>query len=337
MGRLKRSTQNTREGGVKHDEEPAAGAAIIEATMGRDEKRRGLFSVHAAVFLFGVVGLFAKILPLPATILTLGRSFFSAVSLGLYLLIRKQNIRLHTTIDYCWLIGAGILLAVHWTSFMQSIQVSTVAIGTLTLATFPLVVAVLEPLLFHERTHLSDFACALVMLAGVGFIVPEFSLESSTVRGVLWGVLSAVTYALLGLANRRFTSTYSAPIVSFYEQTTAAIILLPFLFVLRPALSFPDIGLLAVMGVVFTALAHTLFIGGLHSVSVRTAGIVTGLESVYGVLAAWLLLGEMPGIRELTGGAIILGAVLYSTLKVSETPKSIACPTEATDGETMHV
>lgn len=288
-----------------------------QTAAGVSEKRRGLLSVHTAVFLFGVVGLFAKAMTLPATILTLGRSIFSSLSLGIYLLVRRQSIRLHTAADYRWLIGAGILLAVHWTSFMQSIQTSTVAVGTLTLATFPLIVTVLEPLLFHERSRASDFVCALVMLAGVGFIVPEFSLESDMTRGVLWGLLSAVTYALLGLANRRFTSTYPAAVVSFYEQTTAAVVLLPFLFILRPALTLPDVGLLMVMGVVFTALAHTLFISGLGAVSVRTAGIITGLESVYGVLAAWLLLGEIPGVRELVGGAIILGAVLYSTLKTA--------------------
>ena len=45
---------------------------------------------------------------------------------------------------------------------MQSIQVSTVAVGTLTLATFPLFSAVLEPLLFHEKMRASDIVCALV-------------------------------------------------------------------------------------------------------------------------------------------------------------------------------
>ena len=47
---------------------------------------------------------------------------------------------------------------------------------------------------------------------------------------------------------------------------------------------------------------------------VQTAGIISGLESVYGILAAFFVLREVPGLRELIGGAVILGVVFYSTL-----------------------
>lgn len=274
----------------------------------------GLLATHLAVLLFGLVGLFAKVVALPAIILVLGRTFFSSAFLGAYLAFRKQRFALKTRGDYLLIAAAGIILAVHWTSFMQSIQVSTVAVGTLTLATFPLFSAVLEPILFHEKMRVSDIVCALIMLAGVGFIVDDFSLDGTMAQGVLWGLLSAFTYALLSLANRRFSSGYPASLVSFYEQAIATVVLLPALFVFKPALSAFDIGMLAVMGIVFTAIAHTLFISGLRTVKVRTAGIITGLESVYGVAAAILFLGEIPGIREIVGGAIILAVALYSTL-----------------------
>lgn len=274
----------------------------------------GLVATHIAVLLFGLVGLFAKVVALPAIILVLGRTFFSSAFLGVYLAVKRQKFALKTRGDYVLIVFAGIILAVHWTSFMQSIQVSTVAVGTLTLATFPLFSAVLEPLLFHERMRVSDILCALVMLGGVACIVDDFSLEGSMAQGVLWGLLSAFTYALLSLANRKFSSGYPASLVSFYEQATATIVLLPALFVLKPSFTLLDIGMLAIMGVVFTAIAHTLFIGGLRTVKVRTAGIITGLESVYGVVAALLFLGEIPGIREVVGGAVILAVALYSTL-----------------------
>lgn len=274
----------------------------------------GLLATHLAVLLFGLVGLFAKMVTLPAIILVLGRTFFSSAFLGAYLAFKKQRFALKASGDYLLIAAAGVILAVHWTSFMQSIQVSTVAVGTLTLATFPLFSAVLEPILFHEKMRVSDIACALVMLAGVGFIVDDFSLDGTMAQGVLWGLLSAFTYALLSLANRRFSSGYPASLVSFYEQAIATVVLLPALFVFKPALSAFDVGMLAVMGVVFTAIAHTLFISGLRTVKVRTAGIITGLESVYGVVAAMLFLGEIPGIREIIGGAIILAVALYSTL-----------------------
>ena len=289
-------------------------ASIEKDIHGWIAKNGGLVATHIAVLLFGLVGLFAKVVALPAIIIVLGRTFFSAAFLGAYLAVKRQKFALKTRSDYVLIVFAGIILAIHWTSFMQSIQVSTVAVGTLTLATFPLFSAVLEPLLFHEKMRVSDIACALVMLGGVACIVDDFSLEGSMAQGVLWGLLSAFTYALLSLANRKFSSGYPASLVSFYEQATATVVLLPALFVFKPSFTALDIGMLAIMGIVFTAIAHTLFIGGLRTVKVRTAGIITGLESVYGVVAALLFLGEIPGIREVIGGAIILAVALYSTL-----------------------
>ena len=289
-------------------------ASIEKDIHGWIAKNGGLVATHIAVLLFGLVGLFAKVVALPAIILVLGRTFFSSAFLGAYLTVKRQKFALKTRGDYVLIVFAGIILAMHWTSFMQSIQVSTVAVGTLTLATFPLFSAVLEPLLFQEKMRLSELACALVPLGGAACIVDDFSLEGSLAQGVLWGLLSAFTYALLSLANRKFSSGYPASLVSFYEQATATVVLLPALFVLKPSFTALDIGMLAIMGIVFTAIAHTLFIGGLRTVKVRTAGIITGLESVYGIVAALLFLGEIPGIREVIGGAIILAVALYSTL-----------------------
>ncbi len=298
---------------MSHDVRPDAEA--VGATPGQwAAANRGLIATHVAVLLFGLVGLFAKIVALPAIILVLGRTFFSSVSLGVYLKAKRQAFALRAKSDYVLIIAAGIILAVHWTSFMYSIQVSTVAVGTLTLAAFPLFTALLEPLMFHEKMRASDFICAIIMLFGVFLIVDDFNPNSSMAQGVFWGIVSAFTYALLSLMNRRFSSGYPASLVSFYEQSTATVVLLPALFILQPSFTALDVGMLALMGVVFTAVAHTLFISGLRTVKVRTAGIITGLESVYGVVAALIFLGEIPGVRELVGGGVILAVALYSTL-----------------------
>ena len=69
---------------------------------------------------------------------------------------------------------------------MQSIQSSTVAVGTLTVSTFPVFVIFLEPYLFHEKLKKSDVFCTLMMLVGVFFIVPAFQMDNQITQGVLW-------------------------------------------------------------------------------------------------------------------------------------------------------
>ena len=90
---------------------------------------------------------------------------------------------------------------------------------------------------------------------------------------------------------------------------------MPFLFVYRPTLTPSDIGLLALLGVLFTGVAQSLYVSSLRHVSARMAGIVSCLEPIYSTLFAFLFLHEVPALRDYIGAAIVLGAVVYSTLR----------------------
>ena len=107
---------------------------------------------------------------------------------------------------------------------------------------------------------------------------------------------------------------YPGSVVCFYEQSAAAVVLLPFVAVMRPAVTGIDITLIAVLGVFCTAFAHSLFVSSLRRVKVQTAGIIAGMESVYGIILAALVLKMPPTARELIGGAIVLGVSLYTTI-----------------------
>ena len=134
-----------------------------------ENRKNGLASIHIAVLLFGLAGLFAKWVDLPAVIIVLGRVIFSSLFLLFLLKIKKECLRLLSGRDFLLMITAGIVLAVHWTTFMQSIQTSTVAVGTLTFSTFPLFVTFLEPVLFREK--LSAFQCGFCFYYAVrGFV-----------------------------------------------------------------------------------------------------------------------------------------------------------------------
>ena len=285
-------------------------------------QRKSLISVHIAVLLFGISGLIAKLVDLPSSIITLGRVVFSSLFLFIWMKLRGQNIRLKERKDYVALFFAGIMLAVHWTTFMLSIQLSTVAIGTLTFSTFPLFVTFLEPYMFHEKLKKESVASAVIMFLGVLYIVPEFTLGNRMTQGIVWGLVCSLSYSFLSLWNRKFAAEYTGKVISMYEQGAAAIVLLPALFIFRPHPGAGDITGLILYGVVCTAIAHSMFIEGLKHIRVQTAGIISGLESVYGIVAAVIILHEIPTAKELIGGAIILGVVFYTTLR-SEKEKKI--------------
>ena len=277
-----------------------------------DMNRRAVFSVNIAVLLFGLAGLFAKWIHLPAIGITFGRVLFSSLALGIYLLVRKQSFRFANRRDLLFLILAGVILALHWWAFLESIQLSSVAIGTITFSSFPLFVTFLEPLLFHRKPEIRNIILAIIILIGVLITIPEFSLESRMFIGILIGMISALAYAMLTIMNKSITARYSGTVTAFYEQTTAAVVLFPFILRARLQPSASDIGLLLFLGVVTTALAHTLFISSLRSIPAQLAGICSSMETVYGILFAFIFLGEVPSVREIVGAAIIVAAVVLA-------------------------
>lgn len=277
-------------------------------------KKRAVLSVNLAVLLFGLAGLFAKWIRLPAIFITFGRVLFSSAALGIYMLIRRQSFRIARK-DAALLIPAGGILALHWWAFLKAVQLSTVAVGTATFAAFPLFVTFLEPLVFRRKPDRCSIVTAAVILIGVLITVPEFSVENRTFLGILTGLLSALSYAVLVILNKRAAGRMSGAVVTFYEQAAAAAILLPFALSVKAQPSGQDLALLLFLGVVTTALAHTLFVSSLKTLPAQLAGICSSMETVYGILFAFLLLGEVPAGREIAGAAVIVGAVVIAQLR----------------------
>lgn len=276
-------------------------------------RKRAILSVNLAVFLFGTAGLFAKWISLPAIGITFGRVLFSSLALLTFALLTRQSLRVRGKHAF-WLVLAGGLLAVHWWLFLLSIQLSTVAVGTITFSAFPLFVTFLEPLVFHEKLRVRQVLSALLILLGVLLIVPQFTLENKISLGIAVGLLSALAYSVLALLNRYFMRYYSGTVTALYEQGSAALLLLPSLCWIPFSPGVFDWAMLAFLGIVTTALAHTLFISSLKVLPAQITGIVSSMESVYGILLALLVLGEKPSLRELAGAAVVMIVVIASQL-----------------------
>ncbi|TME08744.1 MAG: EamA family transporter [Chloroflexi bacterium] len=275
-------------------------------------KLRGLVFANVAVLLFGLAGVLGKLSVLPAPLIVFGRAFFAGLVLLAVCWFQHISLRPKRPQDGFLLLGQGVLLALHWTAFFQAINVSNVAIGLLSFSSFPLFTAALEPLLLHQRPSRIQIVAALFILPGIYLLVPSFTFQNHTTLGVLWGLLSGATFALLSVTNRWLGRTYSSLMISLYQDGIAAIVLLPAFF-LTAAGSFwtpHALLILLILGVVCTALAHTLFIASMRDITAQSASLLASLEPVWGIFFGVLLLGAIPTASTLLGGAIILGATL---------------------------
>jgi drug/metabolite transporter (DMT)-like permease len=278
-------------------------------------KRHGLLEIHIAVILFGLSGLFGKLLTLPPLVIVFGRTFFAFLTLSIILAGFKIPFRVNSRRDFFVLILLGIILAVHWITFFHSIQISTVAVGLLTFSTFPIFVTFIEPVFFKEKIRPFDILTAGSVVFGLLLVIPSFDFQNNITLGAFWGTLSGFTFAVLSILNRKYVSTYPPILMVCCQNGMATLILLPFMFfetwVLQPA----DYVLLPVLGIFCTALAHVLFIKSLVHIKTQLASITACLEPVYGIIFALFLLGEIPDARTILGGGIMLGTIALATMK----------------------
>jgi drug/metabolite transporter (DMT)-like permease len=280
-----------------------------------------LVALHVAVALFGFAGLFGRWLTWDPAAIVFGRCAIAALVLAL-LELRRHSGRGGPTFA---LAGNGVILAVHWVAFFAAIQVSTVAIGLLGFASFPLFVIALERLLLDVRWRGPEVVTAALVVAGLALLVPAPSVADRTVQGLAWGALSGFTFAWLTVRNRALGTARRPAVVALWQNAFAALCVAP--LVLRqggPALDLTpaSLALIFVLGAVCTALAHTLFIASLGRLSAHTASVVTALESVYGIALAAVLLGEVPDARTCGAAALLVGAAIVASRRATAPAES---------------
>ena len=288
--------------------------------LNRSKFNLGIAQIHIAVFLFGFAGLFGKFLSCTPLYIVFGRTFFAFIALFFYAkFISKTALSISSTKHGLFFIVQGILLAIHWWSFFLSIQLSSVAVGLVTVSTFPLFVTFLEPLFFKEQLKNKNIILAGTMFIGIILVVPEFDISNNITKGAVFGIISGFTFALLALANRENTKTSSAITIAFYQNLFASLFLiLPIITIHSPLPGLYDLSNLMFLGVICTALAHTLFINSLSSIKAQTASMIAGLEPVYGIILAFLILNEIPDIRTLAGGLIIIGTSIVASMQIRQ-------------------
>lgn len=274
-----------------------------------------LFALHASVVLFGFAGLFGKWIALSAVAIVVGRTLIAAATLAVVATFTRET-RGRPSLA---LILNGGILALHWVAFFAAIKVSTVAIGLLGYASFPLFVLLLEFLQFGRRWRGTDAVTAIAVTLGLALLVPVTSWEGEAAVGLAWGVFSGFLFALLAVRNRGLRGTHSAIGLAFWQNAFAALWLLPVLAWqgMEGVVSTESLMLLVVLGVLCTALAHTLFIASLAHLTAHTASVVAALEPVYGITLAVLLLDEIPDWRTIAGAVLIVGASIYASRSAS--------------------
>jgi len=278
-------------------------------------RRLGLIEIHTVALLVGFAGLFGKLLEIHPEVIVAGRTVFGSLSLLAAAFLAGSNLRIRGRRDLLILAASGAVLALHWYAFFRSIQVSTVAVGVLSFASFPVFVTLLEPLVFKERLRVFDVIVVMLVVAGLALVTLPAQSGSRTALGMGWGVFSGFLYAVLSLMSRSIVQKYPPITVALCQQAFAALFAFPAVLVAPPHLTLYTLLLLAALGVIFTGTAQALLVASLKHIRAQTAGVIVSLEPIYGMLFAFIFLGELPPGRVIIGGLLVCLAVIAASLK----------------------
>lgn len=278
-------------------------------------RTKNLIQLNTAVLIWGGTAMFAKGIALPVQNITCMRSFVAAAVLLLFVRCTGRSIGVKSSKHLGVMMGLGVLLCLHWLTYFQALKVSTAAVAILSLHTYPVLTAILEPFFFRGRLKKADVMLALGVFAGVLIMMPEISLSNSVTQGVLLGVLSGVFFMARNLITRKFAQDYSSATLMFWQSVVAGVVLIPVVFA-SPAVEYDSrsILLLGVLGVFFTALPHTLFSASFQNLSAKTVSILATLLPFYGAVFGYLIYQEQITGRILFGGSIVFICIIFETV-----------------------
>lgn len=279
------------------------------------QKKSAMITLHVSVLLMGATGLFSQLIKLPAWDITGYRTVIAAIVLFAWLAWRERNIKLQSKRDYWRMTLLGLLLSIHWVTFFHSMQVSSIAVGMISLYAYPVITVFLEPWLKGNAMDWRDVFNGFLVLLGIYLLVPEFSLENPATQGVFWGLLSALVFAFRNLLLGFWFSGQSAARSMSYQVLIVALSMAPVMVLSSHIPSTQDWWLLIGLGVFFTAFTHTLLGSTLRYLKAKTVGLLACLQPVYAVIYEVLLLHSHPEMTTLMGGAIIVAAAIYESVR----------------------
>lgn len=222
---------------------------------------------------------------------------------------------------------AGACLAVHFGSWITSLQLTTVASSVLLVSTTPVFTAIAAWLLFGERMRRGRWLGIALTLAGTAAIAGAGGAQgSSRLAGNLLALLGAITvagYTLAGEVSRRRLGNVEYSVVAY---GAAAVLLLGVCLVAGvPLGGYPAGTWLALAGIVAgpQLLGHTVLNYVLRDLDSTTVSVAVMAEPPIAILLAFVFFAEVPPLVVYPGGAAILAGILWVSLDRGRAPEIV--------------
>lgn len=276
---------------------------------------KNILELNLALLIIASSAVLGNYISLPPEISIWSRCFFGLIAIAIFCFVKKISFQYDYKKDTASFLFCAVLQGVHWITYFYALQMAGAGLGVISLFTFPIFTTLLEPLLLKTKFNPKHLLLGLLVLVGLYILTPEFNFGNQTTLGIVFGVSSAVFFATRNILMKKHVATYDASMLMFYQTGWLAILLSPVLFFID--FTFvqyqSQLPYLVFLGMVSTAIGHTLYVKTFQYFSATTASLLSCIQPLYVVVLAFFFLGEIPTIATAIGGTVILSAVILET------------------------
>ena len=277
-------------------------------------ERKFLGNYLFSLLLFGSNGIVANHIHLHSTQIVLLRTLIGCAFLfslyifngGHFSLKGKQK-------ALGFLLLSGIATGASWMFLYEAYAQIGVSIASLLYYCGPVIVMVLSPLLFREVLSFRKLIGFGVVLLGICLLNGTASGSGKNSFGILCGLLSAITYALMVICNKKaaeITGLENASLQLFFAFLTVLLFVGTKPSLLSP-IPFGDILPILLLGICNTGIGCYLYFSSIGKIPAQTVAICGYLEPLSAVVLSVLFLQEPLRPLQILGGFLILGGALF--------------------------
>jgi drug/metabolite transporter (DMT)-like permease len=283
----------------------------------QNDKLKNYLHLHLLVFIAGFTAILGELITISAVSLVWYRMFMATIIMVAFIIIAKVNIRISYR-SVAKLAFAGIIIALHWITFFESIKVSNISIALAMFSTGAFFASLLEPIVYKRNIIWYEILFGILIVIGVIIITNS---EFKYLYGIVLGIISAFLSSTFAVLNGKFLEQHTATVISFYEFVSGVLFISLFMYVFGDGfsesffiLSLSDFLYLLILASVCTAYAFIAAVYVMRFISPYTVVLTYNLEPVYGILLALILFpeNEIMSSSFYIGAAIIIGVVMLN-------------------------
>ncbi len=257
-------------------------------------KSKSLLHFHFIVFIFGFTAILGSLISVNSYQIVWFRVLIAALTIIVVIKILKKSIQISLS-QLLMLVFCGFLISLHWVFFFKAIKVSNVSVTLSILSLGAFITSFLEPFFYKKKIVKYEVVFGIIVAAGTIIV---FKTQLHYLEGIIYALIAVLFSVFFTLINGKIINYLPSLTISFYELSSGFFII-SFILLLRGDFSSElikitqdDLLWLLILGTICTAYAFVISVDVMKHLSPYTIMISINMEPIYGMLLAYLLLGD---------------------------------------------